>query len=48
MKMDDMVKGSFCYQYTNDSLAAFYQQIMKKWHILTCFAIFFLWWNLLI
>jgi len=26
MKMDDVMKASFCYQYTNDSLPAFYQQ----------------------
>jgi len=48
IKMDDVVKASFCYHYTNDSLAAFYQQIMKRWLILTCLAIFILWLNLLI
>jgi len=30
MKMEDVVKASFCYRYTNDSLPAFYQQSMKR------------------
>jgi len=29
MKMDDVMKASFCYQYTNDSLPAFYQQAWR-------------------
>jgi len=46
--MDDVVKASFCYQYTNDLLPAFYHQSMKRWLILTFLAIFILWLNFLI